>query len=206
MRTFTKNMDTARTSKKNVSFLAILSFVFVSSFAHAQAVPAPYKMSGVLGDVLDPNTSDNTKLLETFVAAIEREGWQVNLKQSTAIVHHAYQKAKGESISDIVVNKTKGCDAFDKGCLRLIKNLNRGSEFLSNNYQGEVLLPTQEIQFEVSIDAGSNYREETIGQLTKAFMSRRLHDLSLTIVSISVPRISQICFGECTDLYQLTIE
>jgi hypothetical protein len=147
--------------------------------------------------------------LDSYRRAARSEGWDVQMTKTSGTSHVAYMKKAGEKISDIVVKKLRGCVEFDAACARYVGNLNRRNKLSENldAFEGEVLLPAQDIRYDMHVNAGGNYREskDGSGKIT-AIMSRKLSTLNSIIAKHQVGRMSSICFGECTELYSLIIE
>lgn len=177
--------------------------------AYADSIAVPYKANGTLGAIVGAKTTANAEVLEKLVEAVQAEGWQISVTKSLGETIAVYTKSNDERLSDIILHKTKGCKTIDERCLRYVEKLNRHLDMSNiDMYQGDIYLPSQEIQFEISIDAGTNYREEKLGQLTKAYMSKKLHAiLQPAYEEIVYGRITRFCLGsECAEYYQMTVE
>jgi hypothetical protein len=148
--------------------------------------------------------------LDSYRRAARAEGWDVQMTNTFGTSHVAYMKKAGEKISDIVVKKLKGCVDFDADCARYVGNLNRRNEQFESldAFEGKVVLPVQDIRYDIHVNAGANYRlsKDGSGKIT-AIMSRKLNTISSIIAKHSVAGYSYFCIaGECTELYSLLIE
>lgn len=187
---------------KNI-LLYFYTLLFMGSIAEAKGVSAAFEMRGHLGLQQQHELQINTEKLNTLVERLKSEGWKVSVNINAAESDVLYEKSKEESLSEIIVHKLKGCKYFDENCQLRVRNLNRNiieaydfdsegrvvgfleaSDFVAKiqNYEGELYLPAVAIDFEVSIDAGNNYRVEEHDKYTSTtYVSKKLYELTQSI-------------------------
>jgi hypothetical protein len=165
-----------------------LSFAAV---AHADLTNKPYQLVYLVKRSTAEQEKADTAQVEAFMQAAQAKGWAVSHEIKVTPTWISVVKRAGESLQDLVAGYGR-CTSLD-ACKVGIDNLNRDPEVFNDAYAGPVIIPANENYYDISIDAGANYREEKIGNRTTAVMSRELDALLKPIVRKTVGRFAMWC-------------
>jgi hypothetical protein len=86
------------------------------------------------------------------------------------------QKEKGQDLTKIILDNTKGCKSLDDACTALVASYNRkgGASVLDVDYEGSVSIPVRQIDGRIIMDLGNQFRIEKRGDVTTEFISKRV--------------------------------
>lgn len=196
-----------------VTTMAIFSSV---SIAHAGPKPVPHVFLYEVGVPRTDEAIHAETALQEFMRKANIEGWVMQSEAMTYTKHVEVYKAKGTSIESMVMNRLKGCEAFDTKCKRYVENLNRrkvDDVAQLDAYEGEVLLPAQALRYKVTVDAKNHYMEELVavaGQTQLklvAIMSPEFNQVLAPLRPQIISGWASFCNGDgCIQLFELKVQ
>lgn len=160
----------------------ILAAISIMCFdARAELVNQPYHITYF--SYADNNEQHSREMEEVteFMKSASNKGWKVSASFEVSHSWKSVKKQSGESIESIL-EKTKGCESLKENCLKIVQGVNRNPEATELNHKGSVTVPVKKVILKITIEAGDNYRVETIGNKTNAYISRELFDLKQKII------------------------
>ncbi|MGE0526603.1 MAG: hypothetical protein AB7G93_21390 [Bdellovibrionales bacterium] len=184
----------------------IMALTLFSHLGMAELANAPYKFI-YLSDTFDVEQHAYEKAkIEHFASEAAEKGWIMTYSIEISRTWIRYQKTRGETMASILA-RTKGCDWGDPDCQRMMRNINRHPpQALADDHEGQIAVPIRRYLYRIQVDAGSHYREKTVGTTTKAVMSRDLFNLYEKIIPNTSERYSKFCLGGVCSYYDLQIE
>lgn len=196
-----------------VTTVAVLSAV---SIALAEPKPVPHVFLYEIGVVGTDEAVRSETALKEFARKANTEGWPMQIEAQTFIKHVEVYKDKSSSIENIVVHRLKGCEAFDATCKRYVGNLNRrkvDDVVQLDAYEGNVLLPAQALRYEITVDAGNHYKEESVSvagqtqQKLVATMSAEFDQALAPLRPQTIAGWASFCNGSgCVQLYERKVQ
>ncbi|MGE3681796.1 MAG: hypothetical protein AB7G93_08725 [Bdellovibrionales bacterium] len=178
---------------KFMLMVIMVSTVGLSRVLHAEFVDTPYELT-YFSDKKDIETHNREiAQVQDFIKKAFAKGWNVTYSDQISTTFAMVHKKAGQTIESMAA-ESEGCSlAEEPQCWIWIRNVNRREEVLAPEYEGEVSLPIQRVEYKIKIEAGSHYREEVIGRTTNAVISLELLGLLRTVASNTWGRASVFC-------------
>jgi hypothetical protein len=117
------------------------------------------------------------ELMDKFLKRTEELGGKYTLQQVEDQNWIRYTKRRGEDLTALIVNQTKGCASIDQACIRLIGFYNSSANKpLEIDFAGPVMIPERQVNLKATIDYGNGFRIDRKGNVITYFVKKEIED------------------------------